>query len=92
MYSSTIILISELFNAVQVYPNPFDEVINIKLTDSGQDSAFDYQVVNMLGQVVLSGTTNSSVLSLNLRTLNSGAYNLVLIGDDIRLNKQIVKQ
>ena len=77
---------------LKVYPNPFDEVINIKLTDSGQDSAFDYQVVNMLGQVVLSGTTNSSVLSLNLRTLNSGAYNLVLIGDDIRLNKQIVKQ
>ncbi|MBQ4206007.1 MAG: T9SS type A sorting domain-containing protein, partial [Bacteroidales bacterium] len=72
--------------SVSVYPNPANGVLNI-VTDANN---YEYQVINSVGQVVMSGNASGRT-SLNVETLN-GVYFLRIIADgDVIVRKVTVK-
>ena len=71
---------------VSVYPNPSNGVLNIVTTANN----YEYQVINCVGQMVLSGNANGRT-SLNVSELN-GVYFLRIVADgDVIVRKITVK-
>ena len=71
---------------VSVYPNPANGVLNV-VTNANN---YEYQIVNSLGQVVLSGNANGRT-AVNVSELN-GVYFLRIIADgDVIVRKITVK-
>ena len=72
--------------AVSVYPNPANGVLNI-VTDANN---YEYQMINSVGQVVMSGNANGKT-TINVESLN-GVYFLRIIADgDVVVRKVTVK-
>ena len=72
--------------AVNVYPNPANGVLNI-VTNANN---YEYQIINSVGQVVMSGNANGRT-ALNVESLN-GVYFLRIIADgDVVVRKVTVK-
>ena len=72
--------------AVSVYPNPANDVMNIVTNASN----YEYQMINCVGQVVLSGNANGRT-SINVSEL-SGVYFLRIVADgDVIVRKITVK-
>ena len=70
-----------------IYPNPAKDVININ-TNAVK---YEYQLINSLGQVVISGTSNGAQ-QINVSDLNKGMYFLKVIADgEARINKIVVE-
>lgn len=63
-----------IWEGTQLYPNPAKSQVTIRTTQGNTP----YRICNPLGQVVLSGWLNVGETSLNLDTLTSGMYTLVL--------------
>ncbi|MEY8759629.1 M4 family metallopeptidase [Chryseobacterium tongliaoense] len=74
-------------NTISVYPNPVNDVINIK-SRSGLE--FRYQLVDSLGKVVLSGETKSQ--SVNVGSLLPGVYVLSLDNGKEKSTQKIIKK
>jgi hypothetical protein len=72
--------------SLTVYPNPVTDVVNIK----GTSEIRDIQVVNLVGQVVLTQQVNSKNISINTSNLKSGVYNLKVRMDDGFVSRKIV--
>lgn len=53
-----------------VYPNPFTDIVNF----STKDKIKSIEILNLLGQQLMSTKENTNVTSLNLSTLTSGVY------------------
>lgn len=69
-----------------VYPNPADNVLNI----SSNANSYEYQIINSVGQVVMSGKANGNE-TINVSEL-SGVYFLRIIADgDVIVRKVTVK-
>ena len=76
-------------NAVMfaIYPNPAKDIININ-TNAVR---YEYQLINGLGQVVISGTSNGAQ-QINVSNINKGMYFLKVIADgEARINKIVVE-
>ena len=70
-----------------IYPNPAKDFININ-TNAVK---YEYQLINSLGQVVISGTANGEY-QLNISGINKGVYFLKVIADgEARINKLTVQ-
>ena len=70
-----------------IYPNPAKDVININ-TNAVK---YEYQLINGLGQVVISGTSNGAQ-QINVSDINKGMYFLKVIADgEARINKIVVE-
>lgn len=61
----------EIF-AVNVYPNPANDVIN--LTVLGDELSYNVMIFNQLGQIVKSLTTQENLTTINVADLNQGIY------------------
>lgn len=84
-FSKVVALRHQVSGQVSIYPNPAGDVLNISgLT--GENTP--YQVVNNLGQVMLSGVISSPTAPIGIESLARGIYNLH-IGEK---NLQFVKQ
>ena len=59
-----------------VYPNPAESVLNIRTNAA----SFEYQMINSMGQVVMSGTANENA-ELNVSELNRGVYFLKVVAN-----------
>ena len=59
-----------------VYPNPAESVLNIRTNAA----SFEYQMINSIGQVVMSGVANGNV-ELNVSDLNNGIYFLKVVAN-----------
>ena len=69
-----------------VYPNPAESVLNINA-----NAAFDYQLINSIGQVVMSGSAEGNA-ELNVSELNKGVYFVKVIANgNANIQKVIVK-
>ena len=69
-----------------IYPNPAESVLNINA-----NAAFEYQLINSIGQVVMSGNAESNV-ELNVSELNNGVYFLKVIANgNTQIEKVIIK-
>ena len=72
---------------VGIYPNPADDVLNI----NANAESFEYQMLNSIGQVVMSGVANGSV-ELNVSDLDNGVYFLKVIANgNAKVEKVIIK-
>ena len=70
-----------------VYPNPAKDVINI----STNAVRYDYQLINGLGQVVLSGTSDGTH-QINVSNINKGVYFLKVVADgETKINKLAIQ-
>jgi hypothetical protein len=76
-------------NEVQVYPNPITGSLFVKNASAGTS----YNIYNVLGQQLLSGTINNNTEIINTEDLKLGTYLLQLTDKNgYRTNRTIVKQ
>lgn len=69
-----------------VYPNPAESVLNVKA-----NAAFEYQLINSVGQMVMSGVANGNA-ELNVSDLNNGVYFLKVIANgNAQIEKVVIK-
>lgn len=77
---------------LSVYPNPAQDQITLKL--SGENTSFNYQMVNELGNVVSTGFLRSGNNQIEVNNLASGVYAIVLSdisGKIIKSEKLIIQ-
>ena len=70
-----------------VYPNPAENVLNIK----SNAASFEYMMINSIGQVVMSGVAEGDV-ELNVSELNNGVYFIKVIANgSANIQKVIIR-
>lgn len=74
-------------NDVTVFPNPSTGILNISMKNS---RPFSFQLINSLGQIVLS-KTNFLNQTIDISRFSSGVYTLIMQIEDKTLNKKILK-
>jgi glucosylceramidase len=72
--------------AISLFPNPVLDELTIE--SSIDLSKASFQLVDVLGKVVLQG---QFIPKLNLSTLDSGVYSIILLNGDQHFNKKIIK-
>ena len=73
---------------IRVYPNPTTGIVNI----TGDVNDFDLiKVMDMSGRLVkLIGDADTMPIKVDLRNLNSGIYNVVIVADDAIISEKVV--
>ena len=70
-----------------VYPNPAESVLYINTNAS----SFEYQLINGIGQVMMSGVANGNA-ELNVSELNNGVYFLKVVANgSAQIEKVVIK-
>lgn len=69
----------------KIYPNPTTGKLNIEF-----ESEFEFKIIDALGKVILEGKSMSN--SLDVSSLSSGVYRLVLYNDKEIFTTNLVKQ
>jgi hypothetical protein len=67
-------------NAFKVYPNPANDFLNIQL-EKQPVNGFQVIVSDILGRKMINKTENKQLVSLDVKSLNSGTYFLQIIQD-----------
>lgn len=80
---------------VNIYPNPFDNSINLEINNVASDSDFELTVYNSKGQQIEFPETTirkNKPIKLNLQSLSQGVYFLKIINREHTIMKKIIKQ
>ena len=73
--------------AIRLYPNPASEMLNVIANANN----FEYQLINSIGQVVVSGNAEGSA-QIRVSDMNSGVYFLKVVANgDTKIQKVIIK-
>jgi len=76
---------------VEVYPNPFVDVINIKTTNNNTN--FKYTIFDILGEMMeLGAMQDIHQTQINLESLNNGIYFIRISDGNTYLTRKIIKQ
>ena len=70
---------------ISVYPNPFNDQLIIELESS---SSKEFKIYSILGEMVLKGTVNSDINTIDLSNLPPNIYFLKIENQSIKLIKQ----
>ncbi len=73
--------------SITIYPNPVSDILNIDLQSSTIEKGM-IQIINTLGQVILSELFTSNNLKINTSNIISGVYFVKITAE----NKQVVKR
>ncbi len=74
--------------SIKVYPNPFENVINIDINDNENVS---FKITNLLGQTVMAGQLQNSFI--DVESLSKGMYMLEITQNDtVMLSQKVVKK
>ena len=79
----------DLIEEIHIYPNPAKNNITI---ESQLMINSKIQIINVLGEVVVSKMSTSNVEVINLSNINSGIYTIIVEGKDQIITKKFVKQ
>ncbi|WP_407557532.1 T9SS type A sorting domain-containing protein [Winogradskyella sp. 4-2091] len=80
----------DLSNAIKVYPNPINEMINIELTNL--NSEVKYSIFNTLGQEIINGNLESNIVNqVNVSAYQSGVYFVKLTSGTNTITKKLIK-
>lgn len=90
---SIVIGVTEVLKAkdFNLYPNPSKSVININSTIEGAVK-IEYEVIDVLGKVVLKNESRSSNFTVNIDNINAGIYFIRLSINNNVVVKKIVKE
>ena len=58
-------------NEIQIYPNPANEIIFIQSNNTNEKNI---QIIDAIGQIVMSEKTQLDILQLNIADLPAGVY------------------
>jgi|WetSurMetagenome_2_1015567.scaffolds.fasta_scaffold93229_1 hypothetical protein len=58
---------------IQIFPNPCRDELNLKF-NSVHNNDFNFEIINLLGKIVLSGNIQNNSLKINTSQLDSGYY------------------
>lgn len=84
---STVIGIEEANNSTwSIYPNPANDQITI----AGMEKA-QYEIVNINGQVVMSGMIENGFETINTSNLNQGSYFARIIGSEVIVKSFVIE-
>ena len=83
--SKVIVLQSKGNDKLKVYPNPVSNILTIESPLWGLGAA-DYQIINLLGQAVLTGKTTAQ--RIDVSALPQGSYVLKVGAEQVRFIKQ----
>jgi hypothetical protein len=83
-YSEIKIVRFDSKGVITIFPNPATDIVNIQLPDNWQGRQVKIDLINQMGQVVISKTPSqaSQVESINVSRLSAGIYNLRLINNN----------
>lgn len=80
---------------IKTYPNPVSDILTINLSNN-KDKAGNLQLVNMLGQEVISKsvtlTEGENIIEWDLSQLSTGVYTLIFSSDTQRITQKVVKE
>lgn len=89
MGSTTDLSSSELVNAIEIFPNPTDGMLNIQVEVSLEQ--FDLRVMNPVGQIIRTENIRGrSFTSMDLSSLPAGTYFIELSSNGARTFKRFV--
>jgi len=76
---------------VRVYPNPFSDVVSIKI--ASEENFINYRLTDFLGKVIRTGNLTTDNVELNFSDLTKGIYNLTISTENGgMITKRIIKQ
>jgi hypothetical protein len=89
MYETSVLGSDDVLSSafVNVYPNPANDVLNI----SGVLDSFEYQIVDLSGKVIISGSSNNNS-RIDVSQLSSGVYFAKINGEDANRVIKFVKR
>jgi uncharacterized protein (TIGR02145 family) len=70
-------------NNIGLYPNPADDIINLKISDLKSD--LNFVIYDALGRIVNSGIINAETTSLDISNLATGFY-IIKAGNQLQLS------
>ena len=70
-------------NNIELYPNPADDIINLKISDLKSD--LNFVIYDALGRIVNSGIINAETTSLDISNLATGFY-IIKAGNQLQLS------
>lgn len=86
LHYETVIGMEETNNSeISVYPNPFNDQLIIELQSS---SSKEFKIYSILGEMVLKGSVNSDINTIDLSNLPANIYFLKIENQSIKLIKQ----
>ncbi len=67
---------AQLNNTIELFPNPASTEINLKFNTNSSDDQMNYQVIDLLGKVIIEGTTDviNQIAKINIELIPSGQY------------------
>lgn len=77
--------------SVEVYPNPANEVLNIKVSPLLLDYIKTFSITNALGQQIYSANINKEVNEIDLSNFSSGIYFLQIQTPKKNIIKKVIK-
>ncbi|HYM20513.1 MAG TPA: FG-GAP-like repeat-containing protein [Candidatus Kapabacteria bacterium] len=87
---ATVVSTAPMTESLQMYPQPATTRLNVTGLPSG--SSFQYEIYNMLGEKVITGTSNGTPLFVNVANLQSGCYTFKISSDHESIAKQFIKE
>ncbi len=74
-----------------IFPNPAKDVITIRFKQGITSAA--YRIINIYGQVLMSGVINSGTKTIDVKALPAGQYNLLLLNEGkMNMSQVFLKQ
>ena len=71
-------------NNYKVFPNPFNQELTIEVKSA---QANDFEIYNVIGELVISGKLNSQINTIDLSSLPPNVYLLQIENQSIKLIK-----
>ncbi len=79
---------NNLQNSVIIFPNPANDLLNVKLSQEFES----VEITNMLGQLLYSNKVTDSFLQIDISSYTSGVYFIRLKGDNGVATKKFIKE
>jgi len=79
---------NNLQNSVVIFPNPANDLLNVKLSQEFES----VEITNMLGQLLYSNKVTDSFLQIDISSYTSGVYFIRLKGENGLATKKFIKE
>lgn len=82
--------IFELNNTIKIYPNPGNDIVYISINENDFIGGIEYELINYLGEIILSDKMSDRLAILNVSGLSSGVYLLKMKIDGKWKNEKLI--